>query len=495
MFNHPAHKQGSMTAKTVFIAILTFIMVLGQIAFVNAQEVEAVSPQDRPINTLRDLNQALTDIAATVKPAVVTVSTERVMTAPRSPFMMPFGEDDGFFDYFFGPDREQQPEREFRQRGLGSGVIVSGDGHVLTNNHVVEGADSIFVRTYDGRRFAGEVIGTDPETDIAVLRINATDLEYIEIGDSDELKVGEIVLAVGSPMSETLAYTVTQGIVSAVGRSNVGLADYENFIQTDAAINRGNSGGPLVNLDGELVGINTAILSRTGGFQGIGFAVPSNMAARIMNSLLTEGRVVRGWLGVAIQDVTPSLAEAMDLKEPNGALVGDIFEESPAYKAGFEPGDVIIGMDGDEIENSSQLRNRVAATAPGTEVEFTVMRQGDRRTLDVTLAERNGEEAVIAGTGDTERLLGFTVRTLTDELATQLGVGKNLKGVVIDELQPHSNAYVTGLREGDIIQSVDRKDIANKNEFLNAIRNKDKGDSVLLRVNRQGSSFFLAFVL
>jgi serine protease Do len=344
--------------------VVSILLVLLIASGVMSQEVPAESgtrADERPIRTLRDLNQAFVDIVSKVKPAVVTVSTERIIyVRPMSPFS-----GDPFFRFFFGPQGRQAPEQEYRQRGLGSGVIVSADGHILTNNHVIENADSIFVRTYDGERFTAQVVGTDPQTDIAVIKIDDSNLHFINIGNSDALQVGEIVLAVGSPMSENLAYTVTQGIVSAKGRADVGLATYEDFIQTDAAINPGNSGGPLVNLDGELVGINAAIVSQTGGFQGIGFAVPSNMAVRVMNSLITEGRVSRAWLGINIQDVNEQIAGAMGLDEPVGALIGDVVSGSPADKAGLQPGDIVLDFSGRRIENAHELRSLIGSSPPG----------------------------------------------------------------------------------------------------------------------------------
>lgn len=457
----------------------------------------SIATQDRPITTLRDLNRAFVDLAAQVKPAVVTVSTERILRArTRSPFGSPFT-NDPFFDFFFGPDsRQRQPqEREYRQEGLGSGVVVSADGYILTNNHVIANADTILVGLYDGTRHAAEVIGTDPQTDIAVLKIDAGDLPYIEIGNSDSLQVGEIVLAIGSPMSENLAATVTQGIVSAKGRSNVGLADYEDFIQTDAAINPGNSGGPLVNLDGALVGLNTAIVSRSGGFQGIGFAVPSNMAMRVMNSLISDGRVVRGYLGVSIQDVDETIARAMKLPQTTGALVGDVQEGSPAAEAGFEAGDLIVSVDGREVRNSSQLRNHIAATAPGSIVRIGIIRGDKKETLSVKLGELPSDLAQSAVTPDIQQMLGFSVQTVNADLARRYNIDTGATGVVVTSINQQSEAYTAGLREGDLIRSVDRQRIQSGDQFYTIVNEKKRGDSVLLRVYRGGNAFFMAFAL
>ncbi|NTV47868.1 MAG: Do family serine endopeptidase, partial [Chlorobiales bacterium] len=321
---------------------------------------------DRQISTLRDLNNAFVEIAQNAKPSVVTVLTEKtVQRRVFNPFDF-FGGGSPFDDFFGQQPQQQQPRSEKELlRGLGSGVIVSKDGYILTNNHVVAQSDTVYVKTFDGKTLPAKIIGADPKTDVAVIKVNADNLTAIKIGDSDKLRVGEWVMAIGSPLGENLAETVTQGIVSAKGRSNVGLADYEDFIQTDAAINPGNSGGPLVNIDGELVGINTAIASRTGGFQGIGFAVPSNMAQRVMQSLIKYGKVTRGWLGITIQDIDENIAKGMKLKSREGAVVGSVLENSPAEKAGVQTGDVIVEVEGKAVKNTVELRNMIAGVAPG----------------------------------------------------------------------------------------------------------------------------------
>jgi len=502
-------KQYNYTKRLAFIALVALVsplmLTVGAVDLaaqmpLDQQErsLDTESTLDRPILSLRDLNQAYIDIAATVKPAVVTVSTARILNYRQSPYgRSPFA-GDPFFDFFFGPRNRQQPQqppdREYRQQGLGSGVIVSADGRILTNNHVVDNADSIYVRTYDGNRYAASVIGVDPHTDIAVLQIDAdADVPYIPIGNSDNLQVGEMVMAIGSPMSENLAYTVTQGIVSAKGRSNVGLADYEDFIQTDAAINPGNSGGPLVNLNGELVGINTAIASRSGGFQGIGFAVPSNMAERVMNSLMTEGKVVRGWLGVTIQNVDDAIANAMGLDEPGGALVGDVLEDSPADRAGLEAGDIILSIDGRPIAVSSQLRSQVASTPPDQVVDLEVLR-GDRVIdIQVTLGELPSDLTQAMPGGAIEQSMGFAVENLTSDLAQRYDINPRLQGVVVTSIESDSPAFEGGLREGDVILSVNRQRVQSESQFRDRISALDEGDTVLLRVSRQGSGFFVAF--
>ncbi len=455
-------------------------------------------PADRPLNTLRDLNRAFVEIAKKVNPTVVTVFTEKVYKVRGfgGPFFSNPFED--FFREFFGqpyPRRRQPEEREFRQQGLGSGVIVSQDGYILTNNHVVAGADTIYVRLMDERTLSAKVIGTDPKTDIALLKVEADNLPAIKLGDSDKLEVGEWVLAIGSPMSPNLAHSVTAGIVSAKGRSNVGLADYEDFIQTDAAINPGNSGGALINLDGELVGINTAIATRSGGFQGIGFAVPVNMAKFVMESLIKHGKVIRGWLGVYIQDITPQIAKAMDLPSTEGVLVAQVQEDSPADKAGLKEGDVLIELNGKRIKNSSQLRNDVAATPPGTEVELKILRDGREKTVEVKLGTLEPERLSPELESEVEDLLGFSVAPFTEERAERYQLPRDLKGVVIINVNPRSNAYRAGLREGDLITDLNRKKVNDMATFRELISDLKKGDTIFLRIVRKDRSFFVAYTL
>jgi serine protease Do len=484
-------------AAAVLVAAVGMATVAGLKAEVPLPAPQTAKAQDRPLSSLRDLNQAFVDIAAMVKPAVVTVSTEKTLRAQAgSPFGSPFA-GDPFFDMFFGPQGRgggnQPREQEFRQQGLGSGVIVSADGRILTNNHVIDNVDSIFVRTFNGERYSAKLVGADPKTDVAVLQIDAKNLDYLKIGNSDSLQVGEIVLAVGSPLSESLAYTVTQGIVSAKGRSNVGLADYEDFIQTDAAINRGNSGGPLVNLDGELVGLNTAILSSSGGFQGIGMAVPSNMAVRVMESLISEGRVVRGWLGVSIQDLTPAIAKGLGLEQSGGAVVGEVVSDGPSKKAGLQAGDVIVSVDGQAIENSTQLRNRIAGTKPDTRVALKVLRGNDRLNVDVKLGELPNEPGAQGNKSDLEDRLGFSVATLDSKLARQYEIDRQLSGVVVTSLDQSSAAARAGLREGDLIRGVYRGPVETKEEFVTALEGTKAGEMVLLQVSRDGGGFYIAF--
>jgi serine protease Do len=438
--------------------------------------------------------QTFVEVAKHTMPAVVNISTTRLIRGregfPETPFF-----DDPFFRRFFGDEffRQFEAPRQRREQSLGSGVIVDPNGLIITNNHVISKADEIKVLLNDKREFKGKVIGTDPKTDIAVIQINAKDLPTIPWGDSDRLQVGEYVLAIGNPFG--LNQTVTMGIISAVGRAQVGIADYEDFIQTDAAINPGNSGGALINTRGELIGINTAIFSQSGGYMGIGFAVPSNMSRAVMDSLVKTGKVVRGWLGISIQDLSEDLAKEFGVEEVKGALVGEVQEGSPADKAGIKPGDVIVGFNGKSIEGSSTLRNMVAQTPVGKKVKIKLIRDKKSKELDVTLGELPKEmaEASIGAEGDTEgsaALAGLEVMDLSAEVARRLNLSESLQGVVIVGVEPDSPADETGLRRGDVIQEINHKPMKNLKEFRKAASEVQEDDSVLMLINRQGRKIF-----
>lgn len=454
-------------------------------------DTTGIVPSDqRPINSLKDLNNALVDIAESANPTVVTITTSRtVRMQQRSPF-----------SFFFNDPRFDQ-EREFRRDGLGSGVIVSEDGYIVTNNHVIDQADEIRVLFYGGEEMDAEIIGTDPESDIAVLKVDQGNLPAIKMGNSDNIQTGEMVLAIGSPLSQEFAHTVSQGIVSASGRSSLNLNLYENYIQTDAAINPGNSGGALINLDGELIGINTAIASRTGGYQGIGFAIPVNMVRSVMEALITEGEVRRGFLGITLGgEVDRTMARALNLDRTIGVIVGDVEEDGPAENAGIREGDVIISLDGEEVQNFRQLQLGIARRSPGDEITLEVLRDGDRQTIDVTLAEREGLAAAEAAPDTVDEMrdqLGFTTENLTDNIRRQLNLPGSVEGVLVSDISQGSNAYRQGLRQGDVISQVAGTRVSNTNEFYNEIRNlTDQGtEAVLLGVNRQGRNVFIAIEL
>ncbi|MDC4223862.1 MAG: DegQ family serine endoprotease [Candidatus Manganitrophus sp.] len=403
---------------------------------------------------------------------------------------------DPFFRRFFGDrpfERERQEPRQRRSQGLGSGVIVDPSGVIITNNHVIEKADEVEVLLADKREFKGKVIGSDPKSDLAIVKIDAENLPTVPWGDSNQLQVGEYVLAVGNPFG--LNQTVTMGIVSAVGRANVGIADYEDFIQTDAAINPGNSGGALVNRRGELVGINTAIFSRTGGYMGIGFAVPSEMAKSIKESLVKSGKVVRGWLGVSIQEVTPQLAKEFGLKEAKGALISDVLPDSPAETAGIQRGDILLAVDGKEVENTAQLRKWVAGTAVGKKIRLTLFRDNKEKQIELSPGEQPQEVAQAGGEKEeaeaSSALKGAQVRNLTPDAARALNLPKGLQGVVISRVEAGSLAEEAGLREGDVILEINRTAVRNTGEYEKALSRLKKEQSALLLVHRGGNTLFL----
>jgi serine protease Do len=436
------------------------------------------------------LATGFTSVVEQALPAVVNISSSRTVKTKASPATPLFN--DPFFRQFFGDqfERQLQVPRERRERSLGSGVILSADGYILTNNHVVEGASDIKVSLRDKREFKARLVGTDPKTDIAVLKIEATGLPILTLGDSDGTRVGQIVLAIGDPFG--VGETVTMGIVSATGRGNLDIEDYEDFIQTDAAINPGNSGGALINTRGELVGINTAILTGGGGGnQGVGFAIPINLARQVMSQILDTGHVVRGYLGVTIQAVTPALAKAFGLADVKGAIVGDVTKDSPAARAGLAKGDVIVAMNGQPIADSLGLRLKVAQTAPGTEVRFTIRRDGREKDVAVKLGELPEKAQAAAGGESTgSPLAGVKVEDLTPDIAEQVGVARGTLGVVVDSVSDDSPAADAGLRRGDVIEEVNHRGVPNAAAFDRAVREAGS-QPILLLVNRQGTTSFV----
>ncbi|MEX0681156.1 MAG: DegQ family serine endoprotease [Balneolales bacterium] len=455
---------------------------------------------EESIDILTRFNSALVNLADVSKPTVVMVSTARTVRQRSGSildFFSPFQDDPFFRDHPFFRDREGQ-EREYQQEGLGSGVIVSEDGYILTNHHVIERADTITVTLINQEVIAATVVGSDPSTDVAVLKVDAENLPYIRFGDSEELQVGEMVMAIGSPLGEALAHTVTQGIVSAKGRENLnilGRQGFENFIQTDAAINRGNSGGPLINMRGELVGINTAILSQSGGFQGIGFAIPSNMARTVMESIIETGRVVRGFIGINFQPVNESLARALELPDNRGVIIIDIVEDSPAERADLRTQDVIIRLNGRSIESSTEFRRSVAESAPGTEITLTIIRDGEEMEVSVILDEFPGEELAEADQQNIRDIIGFAVTELTRELAERLRIRPDTEGVVVEEVDRNSAAASNGLRPGDVIIAMNRSQVTSVSDFNELVAGLEPGEDVVLQVQRGNNRFFLAFRL
>lgn len=454
-------------------------------------ESQSVKAEDIPIRTLADFNNAIVNIAERTNPTVVTITTERtVREQVRSPF-----------EFFFNQPGNRQ-ERERQVNGLGSGVIVdSGEGYIVTNNHVIENADQINVRLFNGDEHSATVVGADPGSDVAVLKVDTEGLPAIPLGNSDNIRVGEMVLAIGSPLQESFAHTVSQGIVSASGRSFVGLNLYENYIQTDAAINPGNSGGALINLDGELVGINTAIASRSGGSQGIGFAIPVNMVKNVMESLITDGRVARGFLGIeAGGEVDRTMARALNMDSPRGFIIGNVQQGGPADEAGLKSGDVVVELNGTPVRNFYDFRIAIANTAPGTEIELGIFRDGENMTIDVELGELNADEIAGLDTEAEEDLietLGFEVSDLTENIRQQLRLESDMNGVVVAGIQQQSRAYRQGLRQGDVITQIGNQVVENENQFYTLMSSfvESENDALLMRIYRQGRNMFVAIEL
>jgi serine protease Do len=429
---------------------------------------------------LQDTSTAFRQVAKAIRPSVVSISS---VTHVRT--RSPLGDD--LFDRFF---EFRVPRGGFEQQGLGTGVIVSRDGYIVTNNHVVRGADEVTVTLSDDRSLKAKVVGTDAKTDLAVVKIDAKNLVAAAFGDSDKTEVGDWVLAIGSPFG--LDQTVTAGIVSAKGR-HMKLAEYEDFIQTDAAINPGNSGGPLVNLQGQVVGINTAIASRTGGYMGVGFAIPSNMVTMVKDAILTHGRVQRGRLGALIQNLDEDMAKSFGYTSTNGVLVGDIVKGSPAEKAGVKAGDIIVKFNGQAVNNANQLRNAVAATPPQSRSELTIFRDGAQQTLTLTVGEAEDEEVASteAKKGDSSENLGMTVEALTPELARQLGYDRDEQGVVITDVEPGSIAARAGLRPRDLVANVGGKAIRSVKDFRESLDKSDVASGLRMQIKREGTRLFV----
>ncbi len=469
-----------------------FTLLVLCLTLITAQSYAQTDPEDLAI--LDKSSKAFVNVVKKAKPAVVNIKVEKTTTSrsprgltPEDMFNHPF------FDQFFGPNfRQQQPKpREYKQQGQGSGFIISKDGFILTNNHVVEGADSIKVTLSDDRDFDARVVGTDPQTDVALLKIeDPANLPVLPLGDSSNLEPGEWVIAIGNPFG--LSQTVTIGVVSATGRSSVGISDYENFIQTDAAINPGNSGGPLINGRGEVVGINTALYSRTGGYMGIGFAIPINMVKAIEDQLQREGKVTRGWLGVVIQNVDKDLAESFGLKQAGGILISEVQEDSPASAAGLKQGDVILELNDVELNNVSDLRNRVAMLQPGSKAMFDIMRDGRPKKVQVTIGEQPsnfGKGDPASSNDQSLEQYGLTLQELTPELADKFEY-KQDSGLIISDVAIGSAAAVAGLKPGQLVEEVNRERVRNLNDLQNALKKSDP-DKILLRVRSGNYSTYI----
>jgi len=442
------------------------------------------------IDVLERQNQAYERIAKAVTPAIVAIQSTQVIKVQQSPFLS-----DPFFRQFFGNMFPQVP-REQREKALGSGVIMSPEGYIVTNNHVIAKATEISVTLSDKRTFKGKVVGADPQTDVAVIKIDGSGLPTAPFGNSDQLKVGDTVMAFGNPFGQY--FTVTRGSVSALGRSGGQIEELQNFIQTDAAINPGNSGGALVNVRGQVVGINTAILSGNsgpggeGGSVGIGFAIPSNMAKHVMEDLIKTGKVSRGYLGVQITDLTDDLAKQFKVPDTSGALAQDVTAGGPADKAGLKTGDVIRKLNGQVVGDAGQLTAQVTNLSPGAEATLDILRDGQPMTIKVPLGERPSDLSSRAGGGGGVQqgtLRGIAVQNLTPSIREQAGIPANVTGVVIVQIDPNSPAAQNGLQEGDVIEGINRQPVRNVGDF-SRLAAQAKGQT-LLRVNRQGNGAFV----
>lgn len=437
---------------------------------------------------VQQFSKTFADVAEKVNPAVVTISTDKIIKMDRFN-QYPFNQ-------FFGWDRNPSQEQEYRTRALGSGVIIdAAKGYIVTNNHVVEDMDKISVKLMDKRIFEATVVGSDPKSDLAVLQIEADNLSQVDIGDSEKLRVGEWVIAIGSPFSDNLRHTVTAGIISAMGRSDIiSRENYEDFIQIDAAINPGNSGGALVDLNGKLIGINTAIA--TGGYErsnrGVGFAIPVNMVNKVMNDLIDKGYVVRGWLGVAIQEIDDSYAKALGLDTRDGALISNVANSSPADNAGLITGDVILEFNDVSINNSSHLKNVVSSSEPGKRYKVDIIRDGRRKSIYVKLGELPNEPQMAFMETEKSSTLGITVQDLNNSLRKHYNLSPDDDGVVVTEMDKNSEAFRSGIREGDIIIRVGTNNVRDSNDFKDLIRTSSRQNTVLLLVKREDVSRFYA---
>lgn len=518
----------------IVAAFLSALVINGYSNYAGASPNESeINKLQEEIETLKESAQSferiLELVADVIKPSVVSITSIKMIKHPPIPYQrggnnphggganpyggggrqgnphgnphgggnphgMPYGKEnqfggspDQFFD-FFGGDfferffKDKFPNREFKQQGMGSGVIVSKDGYILTNNHVVEGADEIKVILGDKREFDGKIVGADPQSDVAVIKIEGENLPTAKLGDSDKLRAGKLTLAVGNPFG--LTQTVSFGVISATGRANIGIAQYEDMIQTDAAINPGNSGGPLVNINGEVIGINTAIFTKTGGYQGVGFAIPINMAKVIMESLIEKGRFARGWLGVVIQDLSPALIKQFNVNVTDGVLIADVQKGSPASDAEMQAGDIVIKFKDKKIRDVNHLRNVVAQSVVGKDAEVTVLRDGEEKVLNVKIREQPSDLFAVKGKLPDTKELGLTVQDITSDLAKKLEIG-DTQGVVITEIIPESPAHLADLRRGDIIKEVNRKVILNVKDFSKNIKDAS-GDSEILLLAKRG---------
>jgi len=469
---------------------LAFFALLSGLFFCMESDRANSLPKNDKLTTAKSLGQAFVEVAKKVQPAVVNVTTEKTITMrPWERFGDDFFKGSPFEDFFrgFGSPRERRKEYRHKQRSGGSGVIVDKEGYILTNNHVIEEADKVKIRLNDGREFAATVKGQDPRTDLAVLHIKAKDLPVAALGDSDKLEVGEWAIAIGSPFG--LEHTVTVGVISAKGRSGLGTGTYEDFIQTDASINPGNSGGPLINIDGEVIGINAMIIQPG---TGIGFAIPINMAKQILNDLIKQGKVVRPWLGISVQDLTPEMMEHFKVKEKEGVLIGQVYPATGAEKAGLASGDIIKSVDDKAIKNVNELVKEIQKKKVGQKVKLNIIRDGKGMIIEVTTTSQP-DKPELAKEKEAEEKLGARVQELTPQLSLRYRISGVKRGVIVIGVEDGSLADEMGLQEGDVILEINRKKIETIKDFEKAMKEADLEKGVLFHLHRKGSSFYLTY--
>lgn len=462
-----SHLNASIRLVSCLILVLSLSLVLPSSVRADISEKEAT-------DLLSKMGDAMAKIAEKVTPAVVNISTTRTVKTPANPFF-----NDPFFKRFFGEGAEGAQKR--KATSLGSGFIAKSDGYIITNNHVIEGAEDIVVKLSNDKEYKGKVVGMDSRTDVAVIKIDEKNLPTIPWGNSDNLRAGDVILAVGNPFG--LRGTITMGIISALGRVNVGISDYEGLIQTDAAINPGNSGGPLVDVKGEVVGVTNAIFTTSGGYQGIGFAIPANNVKNVMDSIISEGKVVRGWLGVQIQELTPELAKQFNMKDENGVLLAEIVEGGPADKGGLKRGDVVIEYDGKKIGDPYHFRIMVAETKPGRQVPVGIIRDNHILTANVTIGEMPGEQQAVSQAEVENALKGVSVQELSDEYRQKMNITAKEKGVVVADVAEDSPALGI-LNKGDVILEINRKPAVGIKEYNKIMSGIDSDQNILALIVR-----------
>jgi Do/DeqQ family serine protease len=477
------------TAKKIILGLSSIFILFGLFFCVGKDRADSLPKNDK-LSTARSLGQAFVEVSKKVQPSVVNITTEKTITIkPWERYGEDFFKGSPFEDFFkgFGSPKEKGKEFRHRQRSGGSGVIVDKEGYVLTNNHVIEGADKVKVRLNDGREFVATVKGQDSRTDLAVLHIKAKDLPVATLGDSDKLEVGEWAIAIGSPFG--LEHTVTVGVISAKGRSGLGTGTYEDFVQTDASINPGNSGGPLCNIDGEVVGINAMIIQPG---TGIGFAIPINMAKQILNDLIKTGKVVRPWLGISVQDLTPEMMEHFKVKEKEGVLVGQVYQGTGAEKAGLASGDIIKSVEDKPVKNVSELVKEIQKKKVGQKLKLGIVRDGKTMTIEITTSAMP-DKAELQKEKEGEEKLGARLQELTPQLAARYKITGVKQGVVVTGVEDGSLADEIGLQEGDVILEINRKKIESLKDFEKAIKDANVEKGILFQIHRKGSSFYLTF--